>query len=61
MVSAMAEVSSSSLPGGVDTDTESIPMSISGISTALVLAQAATNSTTRPTDTSMPCHRWRTK
>ena len=57
----MAEVSLIPLPVGIEMDTDSIPMSISGISTALVLAQAATNSTTRPTDTSIPCHRCRTK
>ena len=59
--SAMAAVSSSSEPMGVETVTDTMPWSISGMRTIRVFRQAAANRATMAMDTPIPTHRWRTK
>ena len=59
--SAMAVDSSREEPVGILIDTDTLPWSMSGIMTILVLARVAAKNTTRPTETSIPIFRWRMK
>ena len=59
--SAMAVDSSREEPVGRLMDTDTLPWSMSGIMTILVLARVAAKKTTRPTETSIPIFRWRMK
>ena len=56
--SAMALVSSTSEPMGMDTLMETVPWSISGIRTILVDRQHTAKIATMATDTSIPVFRW---
>ena len=61
VLTPMAVDSSREEPVGILIDTDTLPWSMSGIMTILVLARVAAKNTTRPTEASIPIFRWRMK